>query len=54
MVYKWIISGIFPANWVIIYDRSHPLQEPKKSIEKRLVLTPDLFVATEKEQWEKK
>ena len=21
--YKWYISGIFPANWVIIYHRSH-------------------------------
>ena len=31
--YKWYISGIFPANWVIIYYRSHPLQEPEKSID---------------------
>ena len=23
---KWYISGIFPANWVIIYYRSHPLR----------------------------
>ena len=32
--YKWYISGIFPANWVIIYYRSHPLEEPEKSIER--------------------
>ncbi len=32
-IYTWYISGIFPANWVIIYYRSHPLQEPEKSID---------------------
>ena len=37
--YKWYISGIFPANWVIIYYRSHPLQEPKKIIESMEVST---------------
>ena len=28
--YTWYISGIFPANWVIIYYRSHPLQESEQ------------------------
>ena len=26
---------VYTANWVIIYYRSHPLQEPEKSIEDR-------------------
>ena len=27
--YKWYISGIVLANWVIIYHRSHLLREPE-------------------------
>ena len=27
-IYKWFISGIFPANWGIIWYRSHLLREP--------------------------
>ena len=31
--YKWYISGIFPANWVIICYQSHLLREPGNSID---------------------
>ena len=27
--FTWDISGIFPANWMIIYYRSQPLQKPE-------------------------
>ena len=29
--YKWYRSGIFPANWVIIYHRSHQLRETRNN-----------------------
>ena len=29
--YKWYISGIFPANWGIIYHRSHLLKGTRNS-----------------------
>ena len=32
-LYLVVLSGIFPANWVIICYRSHHLQEPENSIE---------------------
>ena len=35
VIYKWYISGIFPANWGIIYHRSHLLREPGNSIDLR-------------------
>ena len=31
---KWYISGIFPANWVIIYHRSHLSREPETPLVK--------------------
>ena len=32
-VYNWYISGMFPANWVIVYHRSDLLREPGNSID---------------------
>ena len=36
--YTWYISGIFPANWVIIYFQAHQnyVEKPEKSIEMSL------------------
>ena len=31
--YKWYISGIFPAKWVITYRRSHLLRQPDAAID---------------------
>ena len=38
-IYKWYISGIFPANWVIIYHRSHLSREPETAIDPGLLPT---------------
>ena len=35
-LYKWYISGMFPANWVITYHQAHLLREPKTAIESPL------------------
>ena len=37
--YKWYISGIIPANWVMIYHRSHLLWEPETAIDDEWLVT---------------
>ena len=46
------INVVYTANWVIIYYRSHPLQEPEKLIDIILMITPAGSVPSNPRQYQ--